>query len=166
MNDYDVNYKSTPSPFFTNATVMIHGTSHQICVRGTSAADMTAKYFAAIETLTAAYAQRNPCMDIDASQLLALLQCGMEKARKVGDMGRMARLVKAAALVQNRMVTLAEDGFVVRSQEDAATTYAVNAALACTCEDWIRHADTTEKYYCKHGLAAMMLTKLMATMEA
>lgn len=164
MNDYDPGFgKGASSPFFTNATVEIGGTSHQICVRGCSAADMTSKYFAAVDALTAAYAARTPAPVIDTGKLLALLQCGMEKAAKANDLGRMQRLVKAAALVQDGKVEREADGWNVGSQTEENKGYYVNEAFSCSCEDWKRHAEQAEKYYCKHGCAALFFDRLTAT---
>ena len=162
MNQYEQNFKyaTHKMPFFTAATVEVAGISHHICVAGPSATAMAENYGAAIDALTTAYAVRSERTVIDATQLLTLLQCGIDKARKHGDMDRMVRLVKAAALVQSGAVAVSEEGMQVTSQRDAGRRYHVTPALSCNCEDWLRHAETPDKYYCKHGLAVMMMSKL------
>ena len=163
MSDYDLSYKpqrSASDLFFTNATIEIGGVSHQICVKGPTAAEMTTRYFDAVDTLTAAYAARSQRSMLDMGKLFTLLQCGMDKAAKAGDMGRAQRLVKGAALVQSGAVERIEGGYDVRSQTDTSKGYFVNTAFACTCEDWERHASQQEAYWCKHSIACCYIERL------
>lgn len=152
------------APFSTNAYYVTPcGRKHQITARGTTAQEMTTNYFAAVDTLKAAYAQRAGRAQIDTGKLLALVACGMEKAAKQEDFGRAQRLVKAAALVQAGAVAKADEGYTVTSQSDPSKGYWVAPDYACTCEDSRRGTiGEGQRYYCKHSLAVLFVQRLTA----
>ena len=166
MTDQDARCNSPlpEAPFSTNAYYVTPcGMKHQITARGTTAQEMTSNYFAAVDTLKAAYAQRAGRAQIDTGKLLALVACGMEKAAKQQDFARAQRLVKAAALVQAGAVAKADEGYTVASQTDPSKGYWVAPDYACTCED-SRRGTTGEgqRYYCKHALASLFVQRLTA----
>lgn len=161
MTDFDTPRNLPEAPFSTNAYAIIDGVKHQITARGSSATEMTSNYFAAVDTLTAAYTARSRRMD--PAQLLALVQCGIAKAVKHNDLDRIKRLMKAVEIVQSGGVTAEQDGtYAVTSQSDPAKGYWVNADGACACEDWIRHAEQKEVFFCKHSLAVLLVIRLQA----
>jgi hypothetical protein len=163
VNDFDLGYKSTArhgETFFTNASVEIGGTLHQICVRGASAAAMTANYFTAVDALTAAYAARARWPD--PAKLLTLVQCGIAKAVKRNDFDRVNRLMKAVEIVQAGGVIQEGGCFVVTSQHDPTCGYRVNSEGACSCEDYKQHVDYAQKWYCKHSLSCIIYSRVIA----
>lgn len=71
------------------------------------------------------------------------------------------RLSKAAALVLSGAVQPGdrETLLTVRSMAEPSTWYEVEEGK-CTCPDWQKHTKAGETYLCKHGLAALMHTRL------
>ncbi len=145
------------APFSTNAYfITTCGIKHQVTARGNSAQEMTTNYFAAVDSLKAAYAQRSRQRSIDAGKLLALVACWMKKAETLPGMA--LRLVKATQLVQAGAVEReSEHVYHVQSQSAPDACYTVTACT-CPCEDAQRHTDLP----CKHVLATKLYAKLTA----
>lgn len=97
-------------------------------------------------------------------RLADLLACGLEKAVAKGDLCRVERLAKAAALVLSGAVEYcAMDGmWTVRSQSNPQTVYDVCSTGVCRCEDYQRHVSAEPGWFCKHGLAVLFTIRLAA----
>ena len=162
------------SPCSVNAYLHIPGIADRVQVtgRGMTAHEAAANLRDLIAETKAVLAppqalpQPAPAIADRTQQIGALLACGLKKATKKGDWTLVERLGKAAALVLSDAVSLGErEGMLaVQSQSHPDHYYEVDG-IACSCPDFEMHV-RTPNYYCKHGLAAAMWTRLNQTAPA
>lgn len=130
--------------------------------RGNSAKEAAANLLATMQETRAALAPQ-PVVPQKVT-IGELLTCGLKKATAKQDWGLVERLTKAAALVLSGAVNPGERAGMLTVQSEKTPThwYEVDGT-ACSCKDYEhRHQDGDKAYYCKHGLAAMLYTRLQA----
>jgi len=130
--------------------------------RGETPEQATANLTATIAATTAALAPQPATPRTPVQIIAGLVTCGMEKAVSRGDMGRVERLAKAAALVLGGRIETTEHDEVYRVHSLTSDQHylVVANALTCTCPDARRQSTDEKPWLCKHVIAALMAQRI------